>query len=247
MSGALATSDLVVEAGGRTVLDGVSILVQRGEFVALCGPNGGGKTTLLKTVLGLVAPKAGTVEVLGGRPGTSSVGYLPQRKSFSTDFPATAMELVVANLRGGWPFRIGTRNRETAQAALERVGAGHLADRTLSGLSGGETQRVFLARALATAPELLLLDEPTAGVDAQGRAEFLDLLEGLGRTGTITVVLVTHNVAAVRRLATRVFYLERRVVAEGRPDEVFPRDNGGAISSSRRDHAQHGSSLCEEE
>jgi len=247
MTSALATTDLVVEVGGRMLLDGVSMRVERGELVALCGPNGGGKTTLLKTVLGLVAPKTGSVEILGGRAGTSAIGYLPQRKGFSTDFPATAIELVVANLRGGWPFRIGAKDRGVAQGSLDRVGAGHLADRPLGSLSGGETQRVFLARALATEPELLLLDEPTAGVDARGRAEFLDLLESLGRKGTISVVLVTHNVAAVRRLASRAFYLDRRVVAAGHPDEVFPRESGGAGAFSRGDHAQHGEGLCEDE
>ncbi len=157
------------------------------------------------------------------------------------------MELVVANLRGGWPFRIGRGIERRPRQPSSGWAPSHLADRPLSRLSGGETQRVFLARALATDPELLLLDEPTAGVDAQGRAEFLDILEGLGRTGTMTVVLVTHNVATVRRLATRAFYLERRVVAEGRPDEVFPRDNGGAVAPHGETMPQHGSSLCEEE
>lgn len=245
MNGALTAQDLVVVVGGRRVLDGVSLRVERGEFVALCGPNGGGKTTFLKAALGLVPAQSGRVEVFGGRPGGGKVGYLPQRKAFSSDFPATATELVVANLTGGWPFRISAGSRKAAEQALERVGASHLAERPLSRLSGGETQRVFLARALATEPELLLLDEPTAGVDAQGRAGFLDILEGLGRPGTMAVVLVTHNVATVRRLASRAFSLERRIVAEGTPDQVFPRET--VETSSRRDHAEHGFGLCEEE
>ena len=186
MSLALAARDVVVELGGRRVLDGVSFEVGRGEFAALCGPNGGGKTTLLRAALGLVPLASGSIEVLGGRPGaaTAAVGYLPQVKSFSGSFPARVVDVIAAAQRGAWPFRVSGPERAHARGVLARVGGEALLDSPLRGLSGGELQRVFLARALARDPALLLLDEPTAGVDGRGRAEFLELLASIAERPT---------------------------------------------------------------
>jgi ABC-type Mn2+/Zn2+ transport system ATPase subunit len=237
---------LTVVLNGRRVLDEVTLSVGCGEFLCLLGPNGGGKTTFLKAVLGLVPVAAGTVEVLG-RPagrGGRAVGYLPQSKSFHREFPATAVELIVANLTGRWPARIGARERETARAALARAGGEHLLDAPLARLSGGETQRVFLARALVTEPGLLLLDEPTAGVDRRGRAEFLDLLAGIAERDDLAAVLVTHSEAAVRRLAERVAYLDRTLVAWGPPASVLEEDALGRGAFAQHDH--DGVAACEE-
>jgi ABC-type Mn2+/Zn2+ transport system ATPase subunit len=221
---AIAARDVRVVLGTRPVLDGVSLEIERGEFVCLSGPNGGGKTTFLKLVLGLLRPASGTLEVFGGTPEEARrrVGYLPQRKAFAPDFPATPAELILANHLGRWPLRVDAKDRERVLAVLAQAGAEKLVDRPLSGLSGGETQRVFLARALVTRPELLLLDEPTAGVDARGRAEFLELLEGLAGRDDLTVVLVTHHLPAVQRLADRVAYLDGRLLAWGPPAEALP-------------------------
>jgi ABC-type Mn2+/Zn2+ transport system ATPase subunit len=211
---------------GRAVLEDVSFEVARGEFCCLCGPNGGGKTTFLKAALGLVPIAHGTIEVLGRPPGEgrARVGYLPQAKGFNPGFPARAVEMILANRRGSWPLRVGAADREAARLALARVGGERLLDAPLRGLSGGEMQRVFLARAVVNEPELLLLDEPTAGVDARGRAEFLDLLAGIAARDDLAAVLVTHNEAAVRRLADRVVYLDRRVLAWGPPEDVLARE-----------------------
>ena len=226
MSLALAARDVVVELGGRRVLDGVSFEVGRGEFAALCGPNGGGKTTLLRAALGLVTLASGSIEVLGGRPGaaTAAVGYLPQTKSFSGSFPARVVDVIAAAARGAWPFRVSGPERAHAQEVLARVGGEQLLDSPLRGLSGGELQRVFLARALARDPALLLLDEPTAGVDGRGRAEFLELLAGIAERTDLAAVLVTHNAAAVRRLADRAVYLDGTLRAWGSPEEVLARE-----------------------
>ena len=169
---------------------------------------------------------AGEIEVLGARPGASgsAVGYLPQAKAFNPTFPARVVDVIVANRRGAWPVRVGAADREAARAALARVGGERLLDALLRGLSGGELQRVYLARALVNEPALLLLDEPTAGVDARGRAEFLDLLAGVAAREDLAAVLVTHNAAAVRRLAERVVYLDGRVRAWGPPAEVLDRE-----------------------
>ncbi|HXK09157.1 MAG TPA: metal ABC transporter ATP-binding protein [Vicinamibacteria bacterium] len=226
MTAALRARGVVVALGGRRVLDDVSFEVERGEFACLCGPNGGGKTTFLKAALGLLPLSAGEIEVLGSRPGAagSAVGYLPQAKSFNPAFPARVVDVIVANRRGSWPVRTSEAEREAARSALARVGGESLIDAGVRGLSGGELQRAYLARALVNDPALLLLDEPTAGVDARGRTEFLDLLAGMAARGDLAAVLVTHNAAAVRRLARRVVYIDGRVRAWGPPAEVLDRE-----------------------
>jgi len=220
---ALAVEGVVVELGGRRVLDQVTLSAPEGEFLCLTGPNGGGKTTLLRAALGLLPLDAGSIRLLGGRPEEtrSRVGYVPQRKAFAPDFPATVVELVVAGRNAAWPMRVSAGDRERAREVLHRVGGEALADRRVAGLSGGEMQRAFLARALAGDPRMLLLDEPTAGVDAEGRAWFLDLLASLGADPGLTIVLVTHSVATARRLADRVAYLAGTLRAIGPPQEVL--------------------------
>jgi len=248
VSDALRLSGVSVDVAGRRVLDEVAFEVGRGEFCCLCGPNGGGKTTLLKAALGLVPLAAGTIEVLGRTPvqARRQVGYLPQAKGFNPGFPARAIEMILANHSGAWPLRISSADRELARRALARVGGERLLDAPLRGLSGGETQRVFLARAVVNEPALLLLDEPTAGVDARGRGEFLDLLAGVAERDDLAAVLVTHNAAAARRLADRVVYLDGRVQAWGPPADVLDREWArGAFAG--HDHDAPASLLCEDE
>lgn len=213
----LHLSEVTKVFGNRRVLDRVSLHVPAGEFLCLCGPNGAGKSTLLKIVLGLLKPDSGEVRVVSEVPkvGRRRIGYVPQRKGFERDFPATPLELVVAALRGAWPLFIREAEREKAMAALRRTGAEKLANAQIANLSGGETQRVFLARALVTEPALLILDEPTAGVDVMGRAAIIDLLAEISRAQHLAAVLVTHNLLAVERCAQRVVYLEHRVRAWG--------------------------------
>jgi ABC-type Mn2+/Zn2+ transport system ATPase subunit len=155
-------------------------------------------------------------------------------------------DLLVSARRGRWPLRIAEAEREWARAGLERTGAADLLDAPLAGLSGGETQRVFLARALANDPALLLLDEPTAGVDARGRGALLDLLAELADRRSLSALIVTHNQAAVRRLAARAVCLERRIVAAGRPESVLA-DSGleGRDLGPGHDHAE--AAVCEED
>jgi zinc transport system ATP-binding protein len=243
---ALRARGVTVRLGSRQVLDDVSFDVEQGEFVCLVGPNGGGKTTFLKAALGLLPVAAGSLEVLGASPGGARrrVGYVPQVKGFNRTFPARVVEVIAASLRGRWPLRLAPAERERAREVLGQVGGQHLLECPLAGLSGGELQRVFLARALANEPELLLLDEPTAGVDARGRAEFLELLAGLAADGELAVVLVTHSAGAVRRLARRAVYLDGTLRAWGPPEEVLDREGDRGSAFSGRDHAQ--TPLCED-
>ena len=248
MSEALRVRNVTVELGGRRVLEDVSFEVARGEFCCLCGPNGGGKTTLLKAALGTVPLAAGSIVVLGRAPALArrEVGYLPQAKAFNPGFPARAVELILANRRGSWPLRVTAAERERARATLARVGGERLLDAPLAGLSGGELQRVFLARAIVNDPALLLLDEPTAGVDARGRSEFLDLLATVAARDDVAAVLVTHNAAAARRLADRVVYLEGRLRAWGKPAEVLDRE-WDTDAFRGHDHDAPPDPSCEEE
>lgn len=226
--------------GGKVVLEDVTFHVPIGEFLCLCGPNGAGKSTLLKVVLGLLEPDSGTVRIAGLPPekGRSKIGYVPQRKAFDRDFPASPVEVIVANVRGQWPVRITKAEREVAMAMLERTGAAKLADAQMRDLSGGETQRVFLARALATKPDLLILDEPTAGVDVGGRAAIVDLMAEISASDSIAAILVTHNLQAIARCAERVVYLERTVKAWGLWDELSAERDLTAIQITTGDHRQ---------
>ena len=224
--------------GDKIVLDDVSFYVPVGEFLCLCGPNGAGKSTLLKMILGLVRPDSGAITI-GGMPvekGRSKVGYVPQRKAFDRDFPASPVEVIVANLRGRWPLRIGAEERELAMTMLARTGATKLADAQMRDLSGGETQRVFLARALATKPDLLILDEPTAGVDVGGRAAIIDLMAEISGSDKIAAILVTHNLQAIARCAERVVYLEKTVKAWGLWSELSEDRELTAIQIVSGDH-----------
>src|SRR5690606_20311759 len=188
-----------------TVLEDVTFDLPAGRFLAIVGPNGGGKSTLVKVALGLVRPLRGHAALFGDRAGAhpERIGYVPQLKTFDRTFPATALELVVTGLRRSWPARIGREERERGVEALEHVGASQLEKRPLARLSGGELQRVYLARALARRPDLVFLDEPATGVDFLAEHDLHDLLEAyqehtaeLGRKATI--VMITHDMAAAR-------------------------------------------------
>jgi ABC-type Mn2+/Zn2+ transport system ATPase subunit len=224
--------------GDKQVLEDVTFHVPVGEFLCLCGPNGAGKSTLLKAILGLVEPDQGSISIAGlpAREARSKIGYVPQRKAFDRDFPASPLEVIVANVRRRWPLRITSEERDLALAMLEKTGAAGLANAQMRDLSGGETQRVFLARALATRPELLILDEPTAGVDVGGRAAIIDLMAEISASETVAAILVTHNLQAVARCAERVVYLERSLKAWGLWSELSRDHDLSAIQIASGDH-----------
>jgi zinc transport system ATP-binding protein len=225
---AISTEGLTVCYGDHDALRDVSFQVEAGQFVAILGPNGSGKTTLLKVLLGLQAPAAGAVRVLGQSPravAAGSIGYVPQIKTFDRSFPAVAVELVLSALHQRWPFGVSDVEREQAIRALDQVGARHLADRALGELSGGELQRVYLARSIIQAPDLLLLDEPATGVDRAGAHDLYDLLDAYQERTNATVLMVTHDWNVAYHHASDVLLLDRAQVSYGPPKEALSEDH----------------------
>jgi zinc transport system ATP-binding protein len=208
----------------KRALEGVDLAIPRGAIFGLLGPNGAGKSTLIRALLGLVAPDAGRVRVFGKQPSAVEpglVGYVPQVKSLDRTFPARAIDFVLTALHQRWPFRIRAEERERALDALARVGAKALADRALNGLSGGELQRVYLARSLAREPRLILLDEPATGIDVAGAADLYDVLEDDQAARDTTIVMVTHDWNAAYHHASHVLLVDGRQVGFGAPNEVL--------------------------
>jgi len=197
---------------GEPVLSEVELTVNRGDFAAVVGPNGGGKTTLLKLMAGLLEPSRGRVRVLGRAPHKvrARLGWLPQSLRVDPAFPVSVLEVVLmGRLGAGRGLRPRAGDRRAAREALGRVEMEHLADRPFSRLSGGQQRRVLIARALATGPELLLLDEPTAGVDPAGELEIYAVLEALRRHHTM--IMVSHDLGFVSPLVDHVICVNRRV------------------------------------
>jgi len=220
----LAVRNLWAGYDGNPVLEAVNFQVDRGDMVGIIGPNGSGKSTLIKTVLGLIKPLRGEVSVLGidGVPQRRLVGYTPQTELVDWDFPVTVADVALMGRysRRGLFHRTTKEDREAADASLELVKMFDLRDRLIGDLSGGQRRRVLLARAMAHNPELLLLDEPMAGLDATAQHQLLDLLDELRAKGA-TVVLSTHDLSCVSSRCDKAACLNRRLIAYGKPSEVL--------------------------
>ena len=232
------------------VLENINLQVEDRDFLGLIGPNGGGKTTLLKVLLGLIKPQRGNVEILG-RPveqGRRYLGYVPQWLEFDRAFPVRVLDVVrMGRLGRGKLFRRYHRQDEMiVQQSLEQVGMADLGDRPLGKLSGGQRQRVYIARALASQPQILLLDEPTANVDSKMQKSIYELLGELNQT--MTIVMISHDLGAISRYVKTVGCLNRSLhyhqdrvitpqmieatyqcpvdlIAHGVPHRVFPDHN----------------------
>ena len=224
MTAALSVSGLSFAYRDSLVLREVTLDLPQGVVLGVIGPNGAGKSTLLKAVVGLLKPAKGTVACFGQplHKVRRRVGYMRQASSVDWDFPTTVSDVVLMGTYGGlgWFRRPGTKERGVAAAALRRVGIPHLAHRPISQLSGGERQRTFLARLLAQEPDLLLLDEPFAGVDAASQETITNVLHGLRDEGR-TVVIVHHDLATVPTLCDWTCLLNRTVMGFGPTKEVF--------------------------
>ena len=225
----------VIEAAGlasqyreRTVWSAADFSVGAGEFLTVLGPNGAGKSTLLRMVLGLLRPAEGTLRVLGGSPrrGNPAIGYVPQRRTLDPDLGVRAADMVGLGVDGHrWGVSVSPRKKqEKAQEvtqALASVGAAHLAGRAVGRLSGGEQQRLQLAQALVSRPQLLLLDEPLASLDLRSQQEVSQLIADLQAEYGFTVMLVTHDINPVLGVTDRVMYVAGGGVSVGPPEEVI--------------------------
>jgi ABC-type Mn2+/Zn2+ transport system ATPase subunit len=213
----VSVSDVTFSYGGAPVLHHVSYDVLPGQFTGIVGPSGSGKTTLLKLLLGTVKPTRGTVE----RAPDLAFSYVPQLETVNWNFPVTVADCVLMSRKPrGLNPRPSRAERAEVSAVLERLGIADLSQRHIRELSGGQQQRMFLARALVRRPQLLLLDEPTSGVDVQTRHEVLHLLDDLNRDG-LAIVLTTHDLNGMASHLPHLLALQHRVVASGSPREVI--------------------------
>ncbi len=226
--------------GGPLVLEDVNLCLHQGDFISLIGPNGGGKTTLLKIILGLLKPTKGSVRIMGGSTGEARhrIGYIPQKAQYDPQFPVSVFEVTLMG-RLGWGHSYGLyskSDREHSIRALEEVGLAGLRNQAFSTLSGGQQQGVLIARALAGDPEILLLDEPTANLDVHMEQTFLDLLINLNQR--MTVVLVSHDLGVVSRLVRTVVCVKQKVMVHPTTDlsgEMIQDMYGGGIRMVRHD------------
>jgi zinc/manganese transport system ATP-binding protein/zinc transport system ATP-binding protein len=208
---------------GKAVLSNIDLAVMAGDFVGLVGPSGSGKTTLLRSALGAVDIYAGEVVVNGKRikRGTAQAGYVPQLETIDWTFPVTVEHVVMMGRASeGWTPWVPKRTREEGYAVMERLGIADLGRRHIRALSGGQQQRAFLGRALLSSPKLLLLDEPTAGVDIKTLDDVLHLLDELNHEG-VTIVMTTHEINAVAAHLPWVICVNKGIIAEGPPSEVY--------------------------
>lgn len=222
----------------REVLHNVTFTVPDKALVAVVGPNGGGKTTLAKLCIGLLGPKYGTVQVLGQSPERVShrVGYVPQQLQFDSAFPVSVLDVVLmgrAERHLFGPYR--SEDQKAAHEALNHVGLQDFAGRAFAALSGGERQRVLIAQALASAPNLMVLDEPTANVDATVEHEIYDLLRELNKH--MTVIAISHNLNVVTRYASFVMCVNR--TASMMPMSRLDEENLAAVRSGDMTVLQH--------
>ncbi|MFP4588631.1 MAG: metal ABC transporter ATP-binding protein [Candidatus Acetothermia bacterium] len=202
-----------------TVLEDVNLTVAGDDFVGIIGPNGGGKTTLLKTVLGLIEPFEGQVKVFGKPPHETrhQVGYVPQYTTFDEEYPITVKEVVLMGRRGNKRFyeKFDEQDHDETLQALQAVEMGDFENQPISELSGGQKQRVFLARALAADPQLLLLDEPTASVDRRLEKGIYSLLHDLNED--MAILVVTHDIGVISSYITKVACLNRKLYTHDEP------------------------------
>ncbi|SIS65869.1 zinc transport system ATP-binding protein [Roseivivax lentus] len=236
----IAARGLGVRLGALQVLTGVDLHVDAGEIVTIVGPNGSGKSTLLRSLIGALRPDTGAVVRAGGL----RIGYVPQKLAIDHTLPLTVGRFL--NL----PKRV---SRAVADRALERAGAGALWDRAMADLSGGQFQRILLARALLNAPQLLILDEPTQGLDQPGSAAFYRLIEDVRDTLGCGVLMVSHELHVVMSASDRVVCLNGHVCCHGTPETVansaeyralFGTGTAGALALYRHEHAHSHDHAC---
>ena len=219
--------DVEFDYGVVRVLEDINLTVAPGDFLGIIGPNGSGKTTLLRIMLGLLLPARGTIRLFGHPPSSfrqwGRLGYVPQKATLDPTLPATVHEVVATGLVPtlGLFERIGAAHRKRISDVLGHVGMQAHATARIGALSTGQQQRVLIARALVSNPELLILDEPTGGVDPEAQTSFYALLHHLNREREVTLILVSHDIGVVAKEVTKLACLNRRLIFHGRPGDFL--------------------------
>lgn len=219
--------DVWVRYNGKWVLKSIYLKCYPGEILGIVGPNGGGKTTLLKVILGTVHPDRGSVTLFGKPPGKHSrqdIGYLPQISHADRSFPVTVIDVVLMGLynRIGILRRISPNSKAEAMALLEKVNMSEQAEMSFGTLSGGQQQRVNIARALASKPKVLILDEPSTGVDSVAQEDFYELLVTLRDEQNVSVIMVSHDIGVITSHADQIACLNTQIHYHGKPDTYLP-------------------------
>jgi len=231
----------IIEAKGinfryckEKILDNISFCVESGDFFAITGPNGGGKSTLIKIILGILEPIGGEIEVLESLKSNNDIGYVPQNTNINLDFPITVLDVVLMGngskhkkSRGLLSIKYSKFEIECAKYSLKKVGMSKYINSKISNLSGGQRQRVMIARAICSHPSLLILDEPTSNIDVNGQKEIYALLKELNKE--LTIVVVTHDLTVISNYADKVLYINRRGYMHNLSDSNFRLDSSKHI------------------
>lgn len=227
----IEVKDVSFSTGNRQILENISLNIHLGDYLGIIGPNGAGKTTLLKIMLGLIPPTSGSISLFGTDINKfnnwSKIGYVPQKiLNFDPQFPVTAEEVVAMGLFGkkGLFHGLNNKDKKAVETALDHVELTSFRNRRIGDLSGGQQQRVFIARAIVAEPEVIFLDEPTAGVDANAQEQFYELLRRLNQTLNLTLILVSHEIDIVARETTEVACINQSLIYHGSPKEFIEGD-----------------------
>ena len=224
----LHINNISLKFGNYTVLEDIDFCVGPETFVSIVGPNGGGKTTLLKIILGIIKPNKGSIKIdemnIADVP-SEYIGYVPQIKTLDRSFPAIPLELVASGIKNKWSSRIDSNTKDLIFDALKKVGAEHLAYRQLSKLSGGELQRIYLARSFVRKPKLLLLDEPATGIDFIGENDIHNIIEEYRKESDAIIIMVTHDWEAAYHHSDKVLLLNRKQICYNVPTIAFNDEN----------------------
>jgi zinc transport system ATP-binding protein len=239
----IEAKNISAQYGQTEVLKDISFVIEQGDFVGLAGANGAGKTTLIKVILGLLPSTSGSIELFGvpmsGFKSWGQIGYLPQKYSTINElFPATVEEVVALGLlsQKKFPRRITSSDKKKVDSILNELNIVNLKKRILTELSGGQRQKVFLARALVSDPKVLIFDEPSTALDPDSRESFFRMIQGLNKDKGITIILITHDTGYIGRYANKLLYLDKSVIYYGKFDEFCISDK---MSSYFGNYGQH--------
>jgi len=219
---AVEIKNLYFKYQNEWVLENINLEVEDGEFVAIVGPNGGGKTTLLRLMLGFLKPTEGEIRIYGKSPkeASSFMGYVPQYTSFSLDIPITVFDIVLQGRLERGKFFYSKKDKKKALEIMEKLKIKDFKDRKIKDLSGGQRQKVLIARALVSEPKIVLMDEPTSAIDPKGQKEILDLIESM----QITRVVVSHDIKILLRNVDKIVYIHKKAVIHEGPKLNIPKD-----------------------